>query len=81
MNSLYDPLLNNLCGLSTPKGVMPNDLWPGSCKDFDGNLAEQDVIALGKWLLALQTFNLQQCPSKIRDVWRDRRNPTQWYTL
>ena len=66
VNSLYDPLLNNLCGLSTPKGLkfMPNDLWQGSCKDFDGNLAEQDVYSieadfplLGKRLLALQTFN------------------------
>ena len=42
VNSLDDPLLNNLCGLSTPKGPksMPNDLWQGSCKDLDGNLAE-----------------------------------------
>lgn len=67
VNSLYVPLLNDLCGLSAPKGLMSmlNDLWLGSCKHFDGNLAEQDVYSieadfalLGKRLLVIADYSL-----------------------
>ena len=87
---LFDPLLVKLCG--TKKGKRLNSLgstlWPEMCLDFDGNLREQDVYDasldfrfLGARLLTLQAFNLRQEPSRIRDLWRDRRNVLQWYTF
>jgi hypothetical protein len=31
-------------------------------------------------LIKLQQFNTRQRPSKLTDLWHDRRNPLQWYT-
>lgn len=67
---------------------LPKSVWPISCCDSDGNLLESDVYSiendfprLGYRLLALQSFNLRQRPSRLTDLWRDRRNPMQWYTF
>jgi hypothetical protein len=89
-NLEFDQLLLDLCGRRLDKTLqmMPNNLWPASCRDFEGNLQEQeaynldaDFPLLGRRLLALQAFNLRQQPSRIRDLWRDRRHPAQWYTF
>jgi hypothetical protein len=85
-----DPLLDILCGLKFGKQLraLPTNLWPDSCRSFEGHLLEQEVYSasidfpvLGSRLLALQAFNLRQQPSRMRDLWQDRRNPLQWYTF
>ena len=87
---LHDSLLNILCQEKAGKKLraLPRDIWPDSCRDFEGYLLEQEVYSastdfpvLGSRLLALQAFNLRQQPSRMRDLWRDRRNPLQWYTF
>ncbi|KAI9668930.1 MAG: hypothetical protein M1829_005242 [Trizodia sp. TS-e1964] len=87
----YDRLLVGLCTQPRSSGVvkkLPNSFWPVSCRTFDDNLQELDSYTLhddfpmlGSRLAALQEFNLRQQPSKLRDLWRDRRNPLQWYTF
>ncbi|KAF8851461.1 hypothetical protein BDZ45DRAFT_150002 [Acephala macrosclerotiorum] len=87
--SIHDPLLDTLCGVSSSKlPPLPNELWPNSCRDDRGRLQEQEVYSvevdfpvLGPKLQKLQAFNMRQRPSTIRDMWRDRRNPLQWYTF
>ncbi|KAJ8132117.1 hypothetical protein O1611_g1506 [Lasiodiplodia mahajangana] len=67
---------------------LPASAWPGSCLDSDDNLQERDVYSavedfprLGHRLLRVQKFNMRQRPNRLRDLWRDRRNPLQWYTF
>lgn len=67
---------------------LPLDAWPTCCRDSEERLQERDVYSamedfprLGRRLLQLQKFNLRQKPSKLTDMWRDRRNPLQWYTF
>lgn len=89
-NHDYDQLLACLC--TKPRGEvvkkLPESLWPVSCRGFDNVLQEIDSYSsqddfpmLGSRLAAIQEFNLRQQPSKLRDLWRDRRNPLQWYTF
>lgn len=68
--------------------ALPSSLWPDSRVDADGNLLEQDVYStaidfpmLAPRLLKLQQFDVRQQPSRMRDLWRDRRNPMQWYAF
>jgi len=42
---------------------------------------EHDFPVFGARLLALQEYNERQKPTRARDLWRDRRNPLQWYTF
>lgn len=86
----FDELLSVLCAESRGKIVqkVPDSLWPMSCRDFNNTLQEADSYSshddfpmFGKRLAAIQAFNLRQQPSKLRDLWRDRRNPLQWYTF
>ena len=86
----YDQLLDVVCG-SPCDGVvraLPLSLWPVTCRSFEGCLQEEsayssqdDFPMFGQRLAKLQEFNLRQQPSKLRDLWRDRRNPLQWYTF
>ena len=86
----YDQLLVCLC-TKPQKHVneqLPTSFWPLRCRDFVGKLQEDesyssqdDFPILGCRLAALQDFNLRQQPSRLRDLWRDRRNPLQWYTF
>ncbi len=86
---LLDPLLHVLCGKRDAKSIRSSSsLWPDTCEDSNGELLEQDVYdaaldfrLLGDRLLTLQAFNTRQRPSRIRDLWRDRRDPLQWYTF
>jgi hypothetical protein len=88
--SEYDHLLDLLC--VRPCGGMvralPLSLWPATCRSFEGSLQEEstyssqdDFPMFGQRLAKLQEFSLRQQPSKLRDLWRDRRNPLQWYTF
>ncbi|PLB39306.1 uncharacterized protein BDW47DRAFT_103417 [Aspergillus candidus] len=74
----YDTVLQNY----------PSEMWPVTCRNMKGQLLESDVYSvrndfprLGPRLLKLQQFNLRQRPNKLIDLWRDRRNPLQWYTF
>ncbi|KAF2722642.1 hypothetical protein K431DRAFT_266215 [Polychaeton citri CBS 116435] len=85
----YDGLLVDLCTKPQKKiKQLPASFWPISCRDFDMRLQEaesyssqDDFPIFGSRLAVLQEFNLKQQPSKLRDLWRDRRNPLQWYTF
>lgn len=67
---------------------LPAELFPISTIDINNVFVESstysaqyDFPIFGSRLLALQEYNLRQQPSKVRDLWRDRRNPLQWYTF
>jgi hypothetical protein len=86
----YDQLLACLCTKPRREVVkkLPESFWPVSCRDFDNVLQEVDSYSsrddfpmLGSRLTAIQEFNLRQQPRRLRDLWRDRRNPLQWYTF
>lgn len=66
----------------------PSEIWPITCRTMEGHLQQSDVYSirddfprLGPRLIKLQQFSLRQRPSKLTDLWRDRRNPLQWYTF
>jgi hypothetical protein len=86
----YDPLLDLLCAQPCNNKIrgLPLSLWPISCRSYEDTLQEENAYSLqdnfpmfGQRLAKLQDFNLRQQPSKLRDLWRDRRNPLQWYTF
>ncbi|KAJ6095245.1 hypothetical protein N7486_005991 [Penicillium sp. IBT 16267x] len=66
----------------------PSEIWPITCRTMEGHLQQSDVYSarddfprLGPRLIKLQQFSSRQRPSKLTDLWRDRRNPLQWYTF
>jgi hypothetical protein len=72
--------------------ALPTAFWPDSCLGLsranESYLLEQSVYStlsdfpvLGERLLKIQKFSYRQSPSRVRDLWRDRRNPLQWYTF
>ncbi|KAF4992901.1 hypothetical protein FGRMN_6844 [Fusarium graminum] len=89
--SSVDPFLVTLC--SSPlkdlhKSTFPSDIFPHSVLNVDGKLQESDTYSVGEdfryfgsRLLILQRYSLRQQPSRVMDIWRDRRNPLQWYTF
>lgn len=86
----YDGLLDLVCTHPYDRHLLalPVSLWPITCRTFERQLQEQssyssqdDFPLLGQRLAKLQEFTLRQQPSKLRDLWRDRRNPLQWYTF
>jgi len=89
-NTEYDHLLDIICTHpcdSTVRGLHLS-LWPVTCRSFEGELQEEsayssqdDFPLFGQRLMKLQEFSLRQQPSRLRDLWRDRRNPLQWYTF
>lgn len=89
-NGVYDPLLTTLCGKPSSRAMksLPSELWIETWRDFAGHLLEQEIYSadtdfpvLGARLLELQAFNSSQKANRIWDIWRDRRNPLQWYTF
>lgn len=92
-----DPFLVTICSTPLSKSwflrplsgsPIPNDIFPTSSLDLDNRLVESDTYSsqddfpcFGQRLLAVQHYNLRQQPRRIRDLWRDRRNPLQWYTF
>lgn len=86
----YDEFLEQVCCQSSHQlGKLPSSLWPISCRRvIEDTLQEEDTYSsqddfplLGQRLVKLQEYNLRQQPSKLRDLWRDRRNPLTWYTF
>lgn len=86
----YDSLLDMICAYKLSRKVrsLPLYLWPVTCRSFEGHLQEEsayssqdDFPMFGTRLAKLQEFTLRQQPSRLRDLWRDRRNPLQWYTF
>ncbi|KAK7438314.1 hypothetical protein Landi51_11650 [Colletotrichum acutatum] len=85
----FDNLLYTLCGPKKEVDKLPRRIWPVGCRDFEqGKLLESDVYSaqsdfprLGYRLINLQRFSLRQKPRRLTDLWRDRRNPLQWYTF
>lgn len=87
------PLHSGRCfsGLSLGKKPRPHirgDLFPSSSLNVHDELIESDTYSarddfptFGLRLLALQRHNMRRQPSKVTDLWRDRRNPLQWYTF
>ncbi|KAH8623457.1 hypothetical protein IG631_21936 [Alternaria alternata] len=85
-----DPLLDILCSSSgaASLGILPEKLWPPSCCDYEGHLLEHstystalDFPVLGTRLLKIQDFDTRHTPYKLRELWRDRRQPLQWYAF
>ncbi|KAK1471448.1 hypothetical protein CCUS01_05930 [Colletotrichum cuscutae] len=84
-----DKLLYTLCGPKKEVDKLPRSIWPVGCRDFEQEkLLESDVYSaqsdfprLGYRLINLQRFSLRQKPRRLTDLWRDRRNPLQWYTF
>ena len=92
--NISDGLLVQLC-TSTCKELnasLPGIIWPESCRDFSrggaGGLRELDAYdleidfpMLGLRLRTLVDYSLRQNPRRLRDMFRDFRNPIQWYTV
>ncbi|KAG9250321.1 uncharacterized protein F5Z01DRAFT_666467 [Emericellopsis atlantica] len=91
-----DPFLLTVCTQSPsprwpwqrPGSGFPSCLFPASAIDVNGQLQELNTYSardhfpiFGHMLLSLQRYNLRQQPSRLRDLWRDQRNPLQWYTF
>lgn len=86
----YDPLLAHLCSQGSKDVIkaLPETFWPVSCRSFENLLQEVDSYSsrddfpiLGSRLAVIQEFNLRQQPSRLWDLWKDRRSPLQWYTF
>lgn len=86
----YDHLLDILCTrpYDSKISALPSSLWPVTCRNYENNLqegsaysAQDDFPMFGQRLAKLQDFSLRQQPHRLRDLWRDRRNPLQWYTF
>lgn len=87
------PLRLGWCHLSfsrrrKPSASVPSTIFPSSALDLNDQLQEPDTYSarddfpvFGSRLLTLQHYNTRQQPSKVKDLWRDRRNPLQWYTF
>ncbi|KAK4197327.1 hypothetical protein QBC40DRAFT_351070 [Triangularia verruculosa] len=94
-SGLFDPFLYVICTSALTSfwgrkniSVLPGEIFPHSVRDVSEQLQEEasylardDFPVFGPRLLTLQRYNLRQQPSKIRDLWRDKRNPLQWYTF
>ncbi|KXH65593.1 hypothetical protein CSAL01_03235 [Colletotrichum salicis] len=85
----FDTLLHTFCGPKKEVDKLPRNIWPVGCRDFEKEtLLESDVYSaqsdfprLGYRLINLQRFSMRQKPRRLTDLWRDRRNPLQWYTF
>ncbi|KAL3437121.1 hypothetical protein BDV09DRAFT_163825 [Aspergillus tetrazonus] len=92
-----DPFLRTICSTKITqsrflrrftKPKFPAKLLPMSNLDLydfpiESNTysSRNDFPYFGSRILALQQYNLTQQPRRVRDLWRDRRNPLQWYTF
>lgn len=85
-----NPFLKQLIGPRKSKSiaVMPADYWPETVRDEGDTLIEQDVyntsaefVMFGSRLLDLQERCARRNPSRIEDMWRDRRDRQSWITF
>ncbi|KAL2874454.1 hypothetical protein SGCOL_010326 [Colletotrichum sp. CLE4] len=86
----FDSLLRTLCDPKRDVDKLPRNIWPVGCRDFEKEttLLESDVYSaqsdfprLSYHLVNLQRFSLRQKSRRLTDLWRDLRNPLQWYTF
>lgn len=86
----YDKMLDVLCTLSSNSrefASLPPSLWPSIFRSVDDELKEQngynaeDFPIFGQRLEYLQKFVRRQQPSRLTDMWLDKRNMFQWYTF
>lgn len=70
------------------KQPFPGFIFPISALDLHGQVQDSDTYSaqddfpfFGSKLLILQRYNMRQQPKKVQDLWRDHRNPLQWYTF
>ncbi|KAM0429819.1 hypothetical protein ACHAPT_006425 [Fusarium lateritium] len=73
-----------------PRSVNPADncFWPPSVVTPKGTLTNQDFYApwidfrvFGSRLCEIQRYNESQRPTRVRKMWRDRRDPARWCTV
>ncbi|PVH79293.1 hypothetical protein DL98DRAFT_589529 [Cadophora sp. DSE1049] len=83
-----DRVLSRLWFGRKPSPRIAGQFFPISSLSVGNELIESDTYSarddfpvFGPRLLTLQRYNLRRQPSKILDLWRDRRNPLQWYTF
>ncbi|KAI1083671.1 hypothetical protein F5B20DRAFT_415933 [Whalleya microplaca] len=80
--STCDPLLVELCGRSIPKfplcklQVDLNQFRPEPM-----HYSKAEFFLFREKLDAIQRHISQQRPTRIQDMWRDHRDPLQWYTV
>jgi len=77
-DGIYDPLLDAFCGR---KFLPINSEYHGISHFHSSYSASHDFPYLGQRLLELQRFSLGQKPSRLMELWQDRRNPPQWLTF
>lgn len=79
-----DPILAELCSSSKPNPAL---VWPDSDGDYHPHLHRTtyhrgtDFPILGERLEAIQSCSNRQRPTRFLDMWRDKRDPLQWYTV
>ncbi|WEW60103.1 hypothetical protein PRK78_005588 [Emydomyces testavorans] len=66
-----DPLLDELCKKESPGPI-------NFKQTFD---VRMDFPILGSRFLALQNYILSRNPSRLRELWNDRRDQLRWYTF
>lgn len=73
-----DPLLQQLCAANSSKEFL-QDLHCGDLKLSYS--PEVDFPFFAKRLSVLQEYTLSQAPNDWKTLWRDRRNPREFYTF
>lgn len=80
--------ISRLWSRKRPSPRISGHLFPISSLSVGDELIESDTYSarddfpvFGSRLLAIQRYNMRRQPSKVLDLWRDRRNPLQWYTF
>ncbi|KAK2601536.1 hypothetical protein QQS21_004921 [Conoideocrella luteorostrata] len=68
--------------------ITPSQVLPSTFVDSCGKVGQYDTYStildfpvFGQRLVDLQLYSTRTQPSRVRDLWRDRRNPLQWYTF
>ena len=74
----YDQGLDDLCGRDTARSRARNHVSLHVDSVYN---AAFDFPHLGTRLLKLHTYSVAQNPSKLKELWDDRRNPLQWFTF
>jgi hypothetical protein len=77
-DGFHDPLLDVLCGTK----AVPVKYGP---KDYFKERGVYDLSTnfpyLGRQLAELRKHNMEQSPRKLSELWKDRRNPVQYFAF
>ena len=74
----FDLLLEELCGRKVPRR---DDILQGIPGDQEVYSTLHDFLHFGERLSTLQAYGISQNPSRLKDLWNDRRNPLQFFTF